>query len=330
MRQKILTMSLVLIMVLLFISCDEGQPSSQEIVDRVNETVDKLNTFGFDLDMNASINAEAEGEGYEMTFIVSSEGLLDTQNKQTEMELDLDLSVTRIGIIEQEMSMGIDMGMYLMDNMAYIKMEDKETGPVWGKSEIPEEVWQELSEQMIEPLDMAKLLTELLEVTKVDVIGNEVIRGIDCYVLQFNLDIDKLWQKSLQLAEETDEEIPPDFNKESFRDIFNNVSIKQWIAKDTYFITKLEIDADIEIIPEEMGFTTDEEGLAAELMALDMTINLIVYDHNQPVSIVLPQEAEEAGDMMDVLTPILMQLLGGGFTDSVDTYTTTITRTQQP
>jgi len=293
MWQKILAISLVLVIVLSFVACDR-EPSAQEIVDSVIEAGDELKTFGFDIDINIGMDVEAESDRSEITSIMDLGGLLDLENRQMEMDLNLDLSIIREGIIEQEMNIGIEMAMYLIDNMAYMMMEDKEIGQTWMKLELPAEAWQEISGQMIEPFNMTRLQTELFEVTQVDVIGSEMIGGIDCYVLQLNLDIDWLWQKIIQWSEEMEEEIPPDFDKESLQDILQDVSIKQWVAKDTHFITRLKIDIDMEVTPEDMGIT-DEEGF----MAMDMTIDLIIYDHNQPVSIILPLEAEEAQDMMD-------------------------------
>lgn len=48
----------------------------------------------------------------------------------------------------------------------------------------------------------------------------------------------------------------------------------------------------LELNPEALG-SPEEQGL----MTMDITIDLMVYNYNQPVSIILPQEAEEALEM---------------------------------
>jgi hypothetical protein len=54
-------------------------------------------------------------------------------------------------------------------------------------------------------------------------------------------------------------------------------------------LTKAEIDMAMEFTPEDMGFP-EEEGI----MTMDIAMSFLGYDYNQPVSIVLPPEAEEA------------------------------------
>ena len=79
--------------------------------------------------------------------------------------------------------------------------------------------------------------------------------------------------------------IPEDF----LHDIFQNFSIKHWIAKDTYFIMKIEIDMITELTPEVQEYF-GEEGT----ISMDTSLVFRAYKYNQPVSIELPPEAEEA------------------------------------
>jgi hypothetical protein len=129
---------------------------------------------------------------------------------------------------------------------------------------------------------------ELLEVVQVKVIGSEKIRGVDCYVLQLTPDMEQLWQLAMQQSGATGETLP-DVGEEFLQEVFKNFSIKQWVAKDTYFLTKAEIYMAMELTPEALGYP-EEEGL----VTMDITMDLLAYNYNQPVSIELPPEAEEA------------------------------------
>ena len=71
--------------------------------------------------------------------------------------------------------------------------------------------------------------------------------------------------------------------------MFQGVSVKEWVAKDTYFIMKVEIEMDTELTPEEMGYP-GEEGE----MSLEASWTIVVSNYNQPISIELPPEAETA------------------------------------
>ena len=150
--------------------------------------------------------------------------------------------------------------------------------------EMPERSWEQMRQ--------VESQVELLEAAQVEVIGSERVRGIDCYVLQLTPDMEQLWQLAMQQAAVTGEEILPTVAEEFLREMFRSFSVKQWIAKDTYFLTKAEIDMAVELAPEAMGLP-EEEGV----LTMDIAITFLAYNYNQPVSIELPPEAEEAVEM---------------------------------
>jgi len=270
---KILTVSLALVMVLSLAACAK-EPSAQEIVDGVIESLDDIRTYQFDMDMTLNIAGEAEGEVFEGTMAIDSSGASDFENRQMRMDVTINVAVPG----EDEIEMAMEM--YLIGDMMYTMMEIPEMGPMWMKSEMPEEYWEEMSQ--VEPQ------MELLEVAQVEVIGSERVGGIDCYVLEVSPDLEQLWQIVMQQAEMVG--VMPDVTEEFLQEIFRSFSVKQWVAKDTYFMTKAEIDMAVELTPEAMGFP-EEEGI----LTMDIAMVLLAYDYNQPVSIELPPEAEEAG-----------------------------------
>ncbi len=273
MWQKILAIALVLVVVLSFTACAAG-PSSQEIVDGVIEALDDIRTYQFDMDMTLDMDVEAEGEAFEVTMVLSSGGAFDLENRKMKMDMTMTIAVTGEDEMEEEMEM------YLIGDMIYAMTEFLGV-PMWMKSEMPEGYWEEMNQ--VEPQ------IELLEMVQVKVIGSEKVKGVDCYVLQLTPDMEQLWQLAMQQSGVTGEEILPDVDAEIIQEMFQSFSVKQWIAKDTYLLTKVEINMAVELTPEALGFP-EEEGL----MTMDITIVLLAYDYNQPVSIVLPPEAEEA------------------------------------
>jgi hypothetical protein len=282
MWKRILTISLVVAIVLSLAACtkeaeDEiGLPSPQEIVSGVIENLDDIKTYQFDLDMTMDMASEADGEAFEMTMVMDGSGTLDLDNKQMGMDMTMNMAVTG----EDEMEVAMEM--YLIGDMMYMMLDVPEMEAMWMKSEMPEGYWEDMSQ--VEPQ------IELLEVAQVEVIGSERVGGTDCYVLQLTPDIEQLWQIVMQQAEMAGE--MPDVNEEFFEEMFRSFSVKQWIAKDTNFLTKVEIDMAVELTPEAMG-SPEEEGI----LTMDIAMVLLVHDYNQPVSIVLPPEAEEAVEM---------------------------------
>jgi len=277
MWKKIVPMALVPVVVFSFTAC-AGLPSAQEIIDGVIESFDNIRTYQFDMDMTQDQAGEAEGEVLEQTVTMDNSGTLDLENVQ--MRADLTMNVVEPE--EDEVEMGVEM--YIIDGMMYAMPEAPGEEPTWMKEEVPAEGWERLKE--ISGLETYK---ELLETAQVKVIGSEKVKGVDCYVLQLTPDMAQLWQITMGQGGIGGEGIPPTVPEELLQEVFSDFTVKQWVAKDTYFLMKVEIDMAVESTPEVMGYL-GEEGE----MTIDLTMSLLAYNYNQPVSIVLPPEAEEA------------------------------------
>ena len=289
MGKKIIALSLALVMALSLTACGgEDLPTAQEVVDGATEAMGNMRTCQMDMDMSLDMNGEVEGESLEMNAGIDLSGALDIENMQMQMDMAMDAAVTGEEDVDMEMEM------YLLDNTIYIMTDALGMGPMWIKSEIPEEMLGEIPGEYWDPTELMEIQAEFLEAVEVEVTGSEKVDGVDCYVLEATADIEQLWELVMQQAEEMGletDDIPEDF-EEILDEIFQSYSVKVWIAKDTYFFAKAEIDIAIELTPEAMGIM-DEEGE----MAIEATLTISIYDHNQPVSIELPPEAENAIDM---------------------------------
>jgi hypothetical protein len=91
----------------------------------------------------------------------------------------------------------------------------------------------------------------------------------------------------MQQTEVADMEMPS-VAEDILEEAFSDFSVKQWIAKDTYFMVKSEIVISMEVTPELADVMGDDS-----LASMDITVSFLSYDHNQPISIVLPQEAQD-------------------------------------
>jgi len=293
MWKKIITMSLVLVSVLSFVACttsgsevERGLPPAQEIVNNVIESQDDIRTCQYDMEVNADMAGEVAGEVGEVTIVVDSSGTLDVENRQ--MRVDMTMSSVATG--EDEMLMAIEM--YLIGEMIYTGIDLPEMGFAWMKSAMPKGFWEDAYQ--IDP--QIELLSEAMQVK---VIGDEKIEGIDCYILEITPDMEQLWQIAMQQSGVGEYKTLPEIGEGFIEDVFQDFSVKQWIAKDTYFLTKTEVAMLLELTPAAIGFP-GEEGI----MTMDVTMNMLAYNYNQPVSIELPPEAEEAIDVQ-MPTPVL-------------------------
>ncbi len=281
MRKIILTMSLALVLVLSFAACKEEAteeielPLAQEIVDSVVESWGNVRTYQFDMDMTMKMTGESEAEAFESTMVMDSSGTLDVENKQMKMDMTMNTAVPG----EDETEMGMEM--YLIGDMMYMVMDIPGAGPMWMKSETPEEAWEQMSQMESQ--------VELLKTAQVNALGSEEVGGIDCYVFQLIPDAEHLWQLAMQQAQVSGGAALPDVTEEFLQKMFRSFSVKHWVAKDTYLLTKTEADMALELLPEAFGFS-EEEGA----VNMDISMVLLAYNYNQPVSIVLPPEAEDA------------------------------------
>lgn len=279
--RKILAMSLVLVMALSFTACGGGERTpAQEIVDGAVQALDDIQAYEFEMDMALDLAAESEYEKVKMIMETDYSGALDLDNQQMRMDVALNAEMTGEDEIEAVMKL------YLIDSTGYTMTDVPGEDPLWEKEELSETDW----EGVIEVLMLAKPQLELLEASEVEVIGNESVKGIDCYVLRLTPDMEQLWETARQQAALgfTEEMGLPEFSAEVLDIASSSFSVKQWIAQDTYFLMKAEIDMTLELTAEAMGMP-DEEGV----VAIAFVMNMLTYNYNQPVSIELPPEAEE-------------------------------------
>jgi hypothetical protein len=284
MGRKILAMSMVLVMLLAFSACGgETLPTAEQIIDGAIQAQDDMRTYEFEMDMTMDMAGEAEGEAFEATIGMDYSGALDTDNK--EMRMTVTASAVATGEEEAETALEA----YIVDGTGYSKTIAPGTEPEWEADEFSEEEWEETWEGIVEVLSLAAPQLELLEAAEAEVIGSETVKGVDCYVLRLTPNIKQLWDTIMQQATMGfgGGLGLPEFTEEIFNEASYSLSVEQWVAKDTYFLMKVEIDTTIELTAEAMQVTEGE-------MTIDTALNLLAYNYNQPVSIELPPEAEEA------------------------------------
>ena len=92
----------------------------------------------------------------------------------------------------------------------------------------------------------------------------------------------------------------PADTKESLQEITDDITVTQWVAKDTYFIMKTEIEMTVEFSAEILSSLMDlPHGTLSALgeegqMDTDITYTCLVYNHNESISVEVPPEAIEA------------------------------------
>jgi hypothetical protein len=274
-----------------FLACEEKLPTSEELIEKLIEAQLDVKSYEMEgsavLDMTLDIPEEDMSMGMptDVGVVVDITGAFDTDDEKMMMVMNMDIDMAG----EATMKMGMEM--YLLDDWMYMMVDAPMMSPQWTKTEVS---YNEILEKM-ESIDFTQTQTELLESADIVITGKEKIDGIDCYILEVSPDMSKLLEILMQQSQLTGGDmlnVPTDeFDEmmENIDDMVKNISATYWVAEDTFYIIKGDVSFSMEITPEAMG-VTDEEGS----VSMDTVLSMRMFNHDKPVSIVLPPEAENA------------------------------------
>jgi len=281
---------LLLVMALAFavVSCVQEEPAPQgeeptqeeieQILANAATATTEVDTCKFDADMAVTIKAIGGEQPVEAKLAMDTTGVIDKANR--EMQTTTDMTQEAPGEVKMRMATEF----YLVGEWAYAKLRLLNLLDQWGKTRLTEEMWDRL--------DMVGGQVELLTApVEVNFLGSEDITGVPCYVLQLMPTTEALsnWLNQQQLS--GIEKI--DWVALNLDRIFKEWSYKCWIAKDSYLLVKLEADMLLEMTPDDVGASTGD----FETETVNIALAMIVYDHNIPVAIVLPEAALGAPEM---------------------------------
>lgn len=273
MKLLIAVISLVILLSFPLLGCQTAivetitsPPSVEEIVGNAVNYLTNITTLEFDVDLTVDIAGEENGETVDASMVSKITGAVNVISKDGKVEMSVTIDSPGEATIEA------DMDMYFVDDTMYTLMEIPTLGNIsmWVKSDIP----PEMHGQMTQVEDQV----DLLRLSEVKLIGTETVAGKVCYVLELVPNPDALWEFVSQKMAATGVPVPTLEEETIIRDIARNYSAKQWIAIDNFLLCKAEMDMEMTI-----SDTT-----------MDITMTLVISDYNQPVSIELPPEAENA------------------------------------
>ena len=260
---------------------EEKRMSTAEIKEMVLATAENTDTYKFDMDMTQKTLISNETDETEMTMTSTGKGAVDNINKKMKMEMTMELPE---GAPQETMEMTMEM--YFINNAMYMKMDRgiPEMPAQWTKTEMPEEYWESqnrIGQQM-----------ELLNVSEVELLEDEEVNGVDCYVLNITIDTEK-YGEILMKQEGLGELMQSLRQNDSFDigEMIKEMSLKYWIAKDTKFPMKTEMQIKMVISSADLNIPETEEEFT---MTMDQRTDMVFYDYNKPVTIELPKEAESA------------------------------------
>jgi hypothetical protein len=259
------------------VGCDQGLP--QEEVDRIieNVTTARFDSLKMDLDMDMTVTVEGGSDPGEMTMTGSGVGIMDMANRGLQMTMDISMDIPELG--EQTMVSKT----YLVGDWMYAGVEIPDFGEQWFKMEVTPGMWEQQNqlEQQIEFLKSA---------VKIKSLDDQTVDGNNCYVFEVMPSVEALGEL---LSQQSSAMGGMDFSQLNLADLFEEMRVKEWIAKDGYQVLKTEVYVRMQMHPEDVGATEAD----FDKMVMDMNMTTRLYDYNQPVEIILPPEALEAEEM---------------------------------
>jgi len=277
-----------LVAVAMFAGCiEEERMSTAEIKEMVLATAENIDTYKFDMDMTQKMLISNETDEMEMTTLSTGNGVVDNLNKKMKLGMTMTMKMPEEAEMPDTMEMKMDM--YFINNAMYMKMDMgiPEMPVQWTKMEMPggyEESWEsqnQIDQQM-----------ELLNVSEMELLEDEKVNDVDCYVLKLTPDIEKYWD--IMMKQEGMSELMQNLQQNVSFDIgemIKEMSLKYWIAKDTKFPVKTEMQIKMVMSSEDLNIPETEEEFT---MTVDQRTDMVFYDYNKPVTIELPKEAESA------------------------------------
>jgi len=271
---------LVIVAAMIFSGCVEKEQelSAAEIKAMVLANAGEIDTYKFDLNMAMKMLKGNETGETEMTAISNGCGVVDLVDKK--MKLNLNTSTERP---KTEVPESTEMEMYLVNNTLYLKMGlgIPQLPVQWTKREMPDEFWASQNQ--------LGLQMELLNISEVELLEDERVNGVDCYVLKIVPDMNKFWDSTMAAAmNKSAQSLAPGVD---LKKMLKSISSKEWIAKDTTYPMKTQMAISLVVSSDDLAIPETNEKIT---MTDYEEIEMRFYDYNKPVSIEFPEVAEGA------------------------------------
>ncbi|MCL0071980.1 copper amine oxidase N-terminal domain-containing protein, partial [Peptococcaceae bacterium] len=274
-----------------------GKPiTEEELVNKVVETYQKIETAKFDTNMTTKVEFQVEEITGSFEMITTGSGILDNVNQDLYMKMNTEMNLPQPQIDglqpAQPEKMNMLMETYLIDNIMYSKTDMKIDGDSimpaeWIKMEMPQDYYSTMG---------IDALVQILKASEIEFLPDEKINGTECYVVKLTPDIEKfreiiMNQMNMFGTEMLTQGIGGFQGMENLGQMFKNLDITYWIAKDTFYPVKEHANMTIVLNPEILN-TPDMPGNFEMKMDIEMTSTY--HSYNEPVTIELPEEAKSA------------------------------------
>ncbi|HEX7475903.1 MAG TPA: DUF6612 family protein [Dehalococcoidales bacterium] len=302
-----LIVSILLLLVLAASSCTYANTKTADIVSSAQTAGANVQTYQFDVNLSLNLVTSGSTSASNMNINVTGDGTgaLDKAQKDAHGLFNVSADIPVLG------KQNIPIEYYLAGGWIYMKLGIPMLGDQWNKVQAQEPQW-ETEDQIAQQLGFLKTAVQIEQE------GSENVDNVDCYVLAVKPDLTKIseWLTSLEqsLGSETQQfSLPAAKPGTDLSKFIKQLTIKEWVAKDTYLIAKAEIGMDISMRAADFGLPTKTPEATAGgalsrvapaflsdakgQMTVNVSASIKYHDYNQPVTVTLPPEAQNAKEM---------------------------------
>jgi hypothetical protein len=237
----------------------------EELLEKVVEAYQRVVTYHVDMETTEEKKIPPRGEIIEpiqLSWQMSSDSRVDVTKQRMRSKI-METRIRRVGGVLEDVT-EIEMEAYWVDGLVYVNipMIPGEPPTMWMKGEMP---WECLLQPTI----------DLLKTSEIDILGIEGINDLESYLIKVTPDLGNLWEF---LDEAMMGPGMPPVRGIDLEKLFEEVSMKKWIARDTFHVVK-----------QQLCLTMAFEGMEMKMSSIAR-----YHSFNEPVAIELPPEAEEA------------------------------------
>jgi len=259
---------------ILFSSGCTEELTTNEIQSSLIQANSGMSTYTIDMKMTMDMNmiTGTSDNPVSIRYDITTNGDIDRTNKEMALK----------GTVKSEiagMTPQMNTETYLVDNYLYTNNQDS-----WIKMKFEDDTWAQQ--------DKMDEMTEMIESGNIERMEDESLNGNSYYVIKINPDLEKAAKHALNQQRTTS--INPNIN---YKDLIEDYSSTVWVNKKTFIIEKSRTEIRMVMSAEDIDA---DNALGTKSMEIASVIELSISNINEPVTIILPEEAQNAIDIADM------------------------------
>lgn len=269
-RGRSILLAVVLLGLLAVVGCggsQEPEVSAREIVDSALAAQAVVTTSRIQTNIEASMSGTLEGAAVNISMSGAASGDVDWANRKAKSHSELTGTYNGLPV-------AVTAETYAVDNYSYSQVTAFGTTDNWTRSTLDATYWSTQT--------YVQLIYGLLQYADPELQADEQVGGVDCRVLKLKPD----WE---DIQEDLGQQYPEIADIPDLENLFDHLSILVWVARDTSFVTRIEIVAAAHAAPGELGETA-----SGDSVTIALTLTMEASKINEPVAVTVPAEALNA------------------------------------